>query len=775
MRAVRYRLARIARARLLETMALTAVVAVVTLVVLSVAAGAERTATAPDRFTAANGGDRGVLVFQEGGAPRTAEVGRLPGVSSADSITFLFGALLPKGGSTRPVEASVFAGDGLFVGRQLADGRMPDPNDPTEFVASRTFTEAAGAEIGDTFQLVTLTQATADTEGFETDDPDGPTQTARLVGIMDGPGSLDDPSPVAMFPVKLLATGPIGTAVTIVHAHFAPGMTSARLRTELDTLPNNEALNIQPAVLVSPAVRNAIRAQARGLWALTLVGALAAIVVVGQLISRRVRLSPGERDRLSALGFTGGQVLLESIGRSTLPIVVGVAVGAGLSPLASGRFPFGFARAIEPSPGVRVQPVVLVGGGVVLVLALLGYSLLSLSLTRRDRRSGRPSPTVEHLAGRSPSATAATGLRFAFNRGGNDAGSVRAAIVGLIVIITALVGTVTFAASLDRLVGDGSRYGESDAFIGGDGAVEIPKERVQKALADKDVVAMTYYSGAAARAGRTTVRLVGFDQVRGSLTPPVLDGRLPASDDEIALGRLQARTLGVQVGDSLTLTNAGLRTRFQVTGLAVIPSVGVNDGIGQDGLVTFGGLRSLVRSTHPELAAITLRPGASRQAFFQRIDPSLTADPSAGDPLPAPILNIDRISSIPYLLAALLGALAVLTVAHEMLTSVQNRRRDLAVLRTLGAERPWLSRVVLWQATGLIMLPIAIGTPLGFAAGKLVFTAFADSIGTVNGASIPFVVVAVGAIIALGLALVVSSLPARHAGRIAPAVLLAAE
>ncbi len=55
--------------------------------------------------------------------------------------------------------------------------------------------------------------------------------------------------------------------------------------------------------------------------------------------------------------------------------------------------------------------------------------------------------------------------------------------------------------------------------------------------------------------------------------------------------------------------------------------------------------------------------------------------------------------AVPYLLVVLILALGVLTVAHAMFTSARHRRRDLAVLGALGADRSWLARVVHWQAT----------------------------------------------------------------------------
>ena len=121
------------------------------------------------------------------------------------------------------------------------------------------------------------------------------------------------------------------------------------------------------------------------------------------------------------------------------------------------------------------------------------------------------------------------------------------------------------------------------------------------------------------------------------------------------------------------------------------------------------------------------------------------------------------------------GPLAVLTVAHVMITSIHNRRRDLAVVRCLGADRRWITRAVHWQATSFIVLPLVIGTPIGLIIGHLVFRSFADSVGAVNDASLPFLLVA--AIVA-GLALLanaVAAVPARRARRLAPALLLQSE
>lgn len=79
MRAVGYRMTRVLRAQWRAMLVLTLIVGGVTGVVLAFAAGAERTSSAPDRYTSANGGDFDGEIQQQGGRHRTAEIAGLPG------------------------------------------------------------------------------------------------------------------------------------------------------------------------------------------------------------------------------------------------------------------------------------------------------------------------------------------------------------------------------------------------------------------------------------------------------------------------------------------------------------------------------------------------------------------------------------------------------------------------------------------------------------------------------------------------------------------------
>lgn len=72
---------------------------------------------------------------------------------------------------------------------------------------------------------------------------------------------------------------------------------------------------------------------------------------------------------------------------------------------------------------------------------------------------------------------------------------------------------------------------------------------------------------------------------------------------------------------------------------------------------------------------------------------------------------------MPLALGLVLVALAVGTLAQVLLTSVR-RRRDLAVLKTLGLSRWQVQAVVAWQAVALAAAALAVGLPLGVVAGR---------------------------------------------------------
>ena len=158
----------------------------------------------------------------------------------------------------------------------------------------------------------------------------------------------------------------IGVADTLMAVDLRPGVDLTIAARPTRHAAGNESLSLEPGVLISDPVRNAVSAQARGLWILAAVAAIAAIAVLGQVITRQVRPAQGERERLSAIGFTQAQVLADSVCRAIIPITIGSLARrrAGESRrLATSRSDsYG---CWSPIPGSSVDWIVLLGGAVV--------------------------------------------------------------------------------------------------------------------------------------------------------------------------------------------------------------------------------------------------------------------------------------------------------------------------------------------------------------------------------------------------------------------------
>jgi putative ABC transport system permease protein len=746
------------------------VVALTLGVVLTVAAGALRTVSAPDRYSAQQGKVYDASLEQASGQPRTAEVEALPAVAAVDTATFVFGGLVATGGGD-PVEALTFAGSHRAFGARVTDGREPERSTPGEFVATSSWLLLTGARLGDQFTLVTISQQQADEGGFDVADPEGPTLPATLVGVIEGPAELQDETPIALFPPSLLEVGDAGVSATVGLVSLEPGSTLDDLRSQLDALPDGAVFGLDTAEWVSVEVRSAVSTQGLGFAVVAAIVAIAAIAVVGQLLSRRVTLPATERLSMSSVGLTRGQLVADPLCTTAMPILVGSVVAAALAFAASGVFPVGFARRIEASPGPLFEPLVHGLGALVLALALIAWVLVALVLGERDGQGGHLPGVAQRLVSRIRPGSAATGLRFALTRHPRDPGSPRGPIIGLALVLSVLVGALVFGASLGRFIDEPARYGSNFDLGIGAGGDEVPEEVRTLLEQDPDVAAVTLYGTVLASVGATSLDITGMEPVRGDLRPDLLSGVLPGGADEIVLGRVAARQVGVEVGDDLVVSGAAGAVTFHVSGLAVIPSIEGGDGIGEGGVVTVAGLRRIDPDATLGSAAVRLRPGATTDVAQRLAEVTqVGAGPFAP---PSTVINLARVRSTPFLVAIALGALAVLSMGHQLILSARRRRRDLAVLRALGADRRWVTGVLHWQAMVLASAVVVLAVPLGTALGRVAYQAFIDRIGAGYDASIPYALFGAVVVILLVLGNLAAHFPARRARHECPAQILA--
>jgi predicted lysophospholipase L1 biosynthesis ABC-type transport system permease subunit len=271
--------------------------------------------------------------------------------------------------------------------------------------------------------------------------------------------------------------------------------------------------------------------------------------------------------------------------------------------------------------------------------------------------------------------------------------------------------------------------------------------------------------------------VMGLQPVTGSVTPPLARGRLPQRDDEIALGGRVLRAVRKHVGDTVVVRGPEQSRTLRIVGQVVLSPKVMNGQIQLGG----GGVATLatVKALNPDEAVTNLflvrfTPGVTRSAGVASLEPAF---PAAVLTVlaPADVANLQRVSSVPAVLAILLVVLAVATLAHALVTSIRRRRRDLAILKTLGLLRRQVSATVAWQATTIAIIATLVGAPLGVATGRMAWTFFATHSGIVPSPAVPALLVALALPATLAAANVLATVPGRSAARTRPALVLRTE
>lgn len=762
---IRYRLSSWVRGRWPALAAVSALTAALVAGSLLLLAGAVRTLSAPDRYTATQEDSFDLTLEQASGPPRGADVAALPAVRAVEVATFVFGGLLGDGDG--PLDVLVFAGELGPTRSRVVEGRAP--REANEFVASRSFLDLNGLRLGDEIQLITLTADQARSAGFDVEAPEGPQLTARVVGALGGPGDLE--GSIALFPATLLDEGDIGISATIMAVGLSPGATIEDLRGQLDGLDEGGGFSIGPAEWVSSDIRAAVNAQGQGTLVVAVVISLAALVVLGQLWSRQLRPRTDEVSALAALGFSRRQSVAEPTIRAALAVVPAIVLAIVVAYSGSSLFPRGFVVGVEPEPGLRFDPAVLLGGGAVILVAIVTWVASASALDLRPKPPTTDLAFGERTASRIADPRLSSAVRFAF--GSTDARlRPRGGLFGMVVVVAGVFAALTFWSSLDRLLAEPDRYGVNFDVGVGAGASAVSDEIVEALRSNRDVDAFTLYGTTTLSIGTRSIDIVGMRAVSGDLVPPIIRGRLPLVDDEIALGPKVAAALDLAPGDTIRASAvAGART-LRVTGIVVAPPVNGADVLGDVSLVTDEGLEALDPEVGLSFVGIDLAPGTGTAAIGRLADVTQSAVGPLDPPLA--IVNLGRVRAMPLFVAVAMAGLALLSLAHVLIVSVRRRRVDHAMLRALGATPRWIGTVIMLQATVTTVVVGTFAVPVGVAVGQIAYRQLATAVGLVDSAQVRALLFVAVAIPAVVLANVVAAVPARRSRQSRPAELLRA-
>jgi FtsX-like permease family len=523
--------------------------------------------------------------------------------------------------------------------------------------------------------------------------------------------------------------------------------------------------------------------EALALLVFAVIVTLTLLVVVGQSLVRQVRLVTADFPALRALGASPRQLVVAALAPGALVAVAGMTLAVPVAFLLSVFMPIGLARRAEVSPGLSFDVAAVLGGAAVLGLLLAGRAALAAPRAARAGARGwaasRPGArTAGRLVGWRLSPAAMSGIRMAFEPGrGRAAVPARAAIAGIVAALAAVLAALVFASSLSYVIGDPAVVGwDWDVTVGNPHSGDVYQQAVPQLRADSFISGFTATAmGDVVLDGSDDVTLVGMQTLRGQVVPPVLAGRLPRTGNEIALGGRELRTLGKAVGDTVLAHGSNGVVSLRITGEVVLSPEITNEQtqLGTGAVMTRGGAAAVSGTPMPRnVFLVSLRKPVSPTALT-RLRQQFPGTVLPATP-PPEVRDLSGVTALPLALAFVLMLLACATIAHTLLTSVRQRRRELAILKTLGFVTRQVRATVAWQATAIAGVGLIIGLPLGLIAGRFAWLLFAGQAAIVPAPVIsPLTLLAFPVVLLL--ANLIAAIPARTAARTQPAVVLRAE
>jgi len=398
----------------------------------------------------------------------------------------------------------------------------------------------------------------------------------------------------------------------------------------------------------------------------------------------------------------------------------------------------------------------------------------------------RPSALAGALGRVWRSPAGVVGVRMALEPGrGRTAVPVRSTIFGTTLSVAALTASLVFATSLGHLLVTPRLSGYMwDVFV----SVNEQHEQAAAALrADPKVAGYTRGGFANVRIGGVSLMALNLDG-SGPVRPVIADGAAPAADDEVALGVSTMRAAHAVIGRTVDVVldqaaGSPKPVRMRVVGTVIVPPNPFSaTRLGDGAAVTVPGLLRIDPRVSKQVGSlpflVRFAPGVDRDAGLAAVAKDLKGIPGpfiVAAERPASITSLARIADVPVVLSGLLALLAFGTLAHTLVSSIRRRRRDLAILKTLGFVRPQVRGTVAWQATTLVSIALLIGLPAGIAGGRWGWRVFAGQLGVLPDPVVPLLAIFIAVPTALILVNVVAALPGRAAARTQPATVLRSE
>jgi FtsX-like permease family len=697
------------------------------------------------------------------------------------------------------------------VGRpRMVAGHQPAADDPDGVWIDRTFAQQRHLRVGQRFHYVFLSQellqrmqaAHSQTEAHSIlyGVPASMQGDVRIDGIgMTQDGIVVDPGYVPFSFVFTPAFYAAHPNMPIQYwgalVRLAPGADVDAFTARVQALVPHESIAFQRASAVTAEVTNATDPEVMALEAFAVLAALLGLVVVAQAVSRRIQLDARSNATLATMGATRPQRMAVSMGKTMLAMAAGAGLAVAVAVVVSPLGPVGAVRPAEVHPGLAFDWAVLLLGG--LAILGVGAAVAAVPAWRSSRvaagaAASSRSRVAAAVASAGGSLAAVVGVRFGLEPGaGRTSVPVRTTLLAAATAVALVTSVVVFSGSLDHLLGTPRLYGSAwDGQVPLDNVntpagfndqdptelANIQKHYVDVADRSGSVAASAIIDIGEVRSGRMAIPAIGYLARHPAVVPTIAEGRAPRTVDEVALGQITMERLHTRIGGTIELADrreSGPNRAVKVVGRAVLPGLAPypgsdKAGLGLGALLTMAGWERFSPDYQKPMYVLRWAPGASlatlTKTFSEKMPTQLPLEVDAVNQ-PAGVISLERLRATPTVLASLIALLLAAAVANALVVAVRRRRRDLAVLRTLGFTTGQVVRTVLWQATTVGIVAAAIGIPFGVIIGRWTWTVLADRLGTVPVPVVSGVVAVAVAVVVLALANLVGVVPGLRAAR----------
>jgi hypothetical protein len=706
---------------------------------LSAWAGARRTDTALERLRVrTNAADAVVFPSQVGiNHPPWARLRVRPEVASVGVWDLLFGNADGQPG------ALIFGSDGgTYLGKVdkpvVMQGRMFNPRSSDEVVVDENVGTQA-PPVGGTFRYQFYARDQVD----ETGTPHGPTVTLHVVGVVrEVPEFLFVPEGQILVSPGFMAR--YGSEIAgsenadVVLRHGQAGMGALRHDVNSVITPGTPVLDVDAT---SRRVDTTLDVETTALLLLAAAVLLGGGLLVAQVLERSASTITDDASTLQALGMTRDHIGMATGLSHLLPTVVAAPVAFGVALLASPHFPVGLGRRIDPDVGYHVDWTII-GPGIALVIVLvLTASILVGRASRLRRLDIYKTPGA--LRQWAP-ATIGLGTTMAFEPGrGRRRIPVVPALLAAVVAVTGVVASLT----IDRGITNALHHPELAGVTWDVSVTPAPSAQTGRNISPGLARHLTGRQGirAAAVVDRAVINVgnVGAPVfsvrpiVGQSATPisfTVISGRAPEVRGEAAIGPATAADLHVGMGDIVSV--GASHTRVRIVGEALFPS-DVHAEFDEGLWLAPAAFDTVVAPIGPQAmnqderaVAVRFAPDTSLRTSIGHLQAELgplASDISPPSP-PDELTNLQNVRTLPDVLAAFLGLIALAALAFVLLSCAHRRSRDFAIFRSLGMTRGNIRAVLNSQGTAIGLFGLVVGIPLGLAVGRLGWRAIAERV-----------------------------------------------